>query len=373
MSGRFVPSRALAVARKEVMHIRRDPFTLALAIGLPVVLVVFFGFVIDYNFRDIRIAVQDRDHTRQSRQLVQTFAASGYFIVQAPREGVTPVTEVESERAAAAMVVDPEFGRKVSSGAGARVQILVDGTDNLKAGVVTGYLNGILSAATAAITGSAPRPAVEIVTRFLYNPELNTRWFVVPGLMVIVTGLLSIFLTALTVAREWENGSMELLLSTPVRPLEMIAGKILPYVVLVLCGIVFVYVFARFIFGVPFEGSYLLFGCSCLLFIGASLAQGLLISIITRRQQRAMQMAMIMGLLPAMLLSGFIFPIESMPLFFRGLTMILPPRWFMQIIRGIVLKGSRLADLWVPFAVLSAMNVVLIAVAAKRFKRDIEP
>jgi ABC-2 type transport system permease protein len=373
MKERFAFSRARAIARKEVMHILRDPFTLAMAVGIPVILVVFFGFAIDYNFRDIRIVVQDQDHTRQSRALAQTLAASGYFLVEAPREGVTPVTEVESERVSAAMVINPEFGRKVAAGEGARVQIVVDGTDNLKAGVMTGYLNGILGAVTKKLTGATPQTPIELVTRFVYNPELNTQWFVVPGLMVIVTGLLSIFLTALTVAREWENGSMELLLSTPVQPLEVIAGKIMPYIALGFAGIAFVYLFARFIFGVPFEGSYFLFGFSCLFFIGASLAQGLLISIVTRQQQRAMQLSMLAGLLPAMLLSGFVFPIESMPLFFRYLTMILPARWFMVIIRGVILKGAGIVDLWGPFAALVIMNVVLILIAKKRFKRDIEP
>jgi ABC-2 type transport system permease protein len=373
MKERFTMARALAIARKEVMHILRDPFTLAIAIGVPVLLVVFFGFVIDYNYRDIRIAVFDQDHTRESRQLTETFAASEYFIMRAPAAGAAAVREVESERSSGALIIDPKFGRRVASGQGAVAQVLVDGTDNLKSGVITGYLSGIMTAAVKKLTGTAAQNPIEIVTRFVYNPELNTQWFVVPGLIVIVTGLLSIFLTALTIAREWENGSMELLLSTPVLPLEVIVGKILPYVFLGLAGIVLVYVSSRFIFGVPFEGSYLLFVLSCLLFIGASLAQGLLISITTRQQQRAMQFSMLLGILPAMLLSGFVFPIESMPTFFRYLTAVLPPRWFMQIIRGIFLKDAGLVDLWLPFAVLLLMNIVLIAVAKKRFKRDIEP
>jgi ABC-2 type transport system permease protein len=386
MNDSFTISRALAIAKKEVMHILRDPFTIGMAVGIPVVMVVFFGFAIDYNFRDVRIAVFDKDHTRQSRQLIETLSASGYFKVQSPEERATPTSMVENDRSAASMVINPEFGRKALAGRGGstgkgesdftggpEVQILVDGSDNLKTGVVTGYFSGILSAAITKITGSAPASPITVATRFIYNPELNTQWFVVPGLIVIVTGLLSILLTALTVAREWENGSMELLLSTPVQPLEVITGKILPYVVLGLTGIAFVYIFARFIFNVPFQGSYILFTLSCLLFIGVSLAQGILISIMTRQQQRAMQFAMLMGLLPAMILSGFIFPIESMPVFFQYLSLILPARWFMEILRGVFLKGSGIFDLWIAFSVLLFMNVVLIFIAKKRFKRDIEP
>ena len=213
---------------------------------------------------------------------------------------------------------------------------------------------------------------ISFETRYLYNPELNTPWFVVPGLIVIVTGLLSIMMTALTVAREWEHGSMELLLSTPLLPSEVILGKISPYLGLGFINIFMVYSIMRFVFDVPFLGSHALFLLGCFLFISASLAQGLLISVVTRHQQKAMLISIILGLLPAMLLSGFIFPIENMPVFFQYFTMILPPRWFMVLIRGIVLKGAGFMDLFQPFAFLFFMNFIFIRASVKKFKRKVE-
>jgi ABC-2 type transport system permease protein len=229
------------------------------------------------------------------------------------------------------------------------------------------------SLAARKITGHPLPEPVALKTRFLYNPELNSRWFVVPGLMVVVLGILSILLTALTVAREWENGSMELLLSTPVEPVEIILGKLGPYLVLGLGAIAFVYLMARLGFGVPFRGNYLVFFAGCGLFLITYLAQGLLISVLTRRQQLAMQFSMMTGLLPSILLSGFIFPIESMPRFFRILTGALPARWFMIICRDVFLKGSGVFDLRYPFLALGIISVAMVTVSSRNFKKDLEP
>jgi len=372
-NGGVIFARAGAIASKEVMHIVRDPFTLGLAIGIPFILVLFFGFAIDFEFRDMKIAAYDHDGSRASRELLQNFSSSGYFkITQGERPGM-PLFEVESGKAFASLVIPPGFGKTAAKGERASVQVLVDGSDNQKTGIVSGYITGIQLAAARKAAGGQLRNPYELRPRFLYNQTLNTRWFIVPGLIVVVVGLLSILMTALTVAREWENGSMELLLSTPVTPLEVVAGKIAPYVLIGLAGIGLVYSVARIVFGVPFEGSYALFFAACILFISTSLAQGLLISVITRQQQKAMQASMIAGLLPALLLSGFIFPVESMPLFFQYFTVILPPRWFMTIIRTLFLKGNSLSALFIPFMVLLLMNIVFLTAAAKRFKKDVEP
>lgn len=373
MNGRVNMRRALAIGKKEVMHVLRDPFTLAMSIGIPVMLVVFFGFAIDFDFRGIRLALFDGDRTFQSRELSRGFSSTGYFTVLDGESAGQPADDVEQGGAAAALVINRGFGEDILSGVPASAQILVDGSDNQKTGVIVSYIAGVQKAAAGKLTGSAPPEPVHIRTRFLYNPELNTRWFVVPGLIVVVTGLLSILLTALTVAREWENGSMELLLSTPVRPIEIVLGKLMPYAALGLTGIAFVFIIARLVFSVPFEGSYLLFIAACLLFTTASLLQGLVISIIMRQQQKAMQASMITGLLPSLLLSGFIFPVESMPAFFQYFTMVLPPRWFMTVIRTLFLKGNTAQGLFLPFSALVLMNVALAGIAVKKFKKDVEP
>lgn len=367
----FDPHRAYAVARKEVMHVLRDPFTLTLALGLPVMLVTFFGYAIDFEVRNIKLAVSDLDQGPASRRLTEVFYSSGYFVPLGAGAGALGM--LDSGQAAAALFIEPGFSRKVMGGKPVTAQFVMDGSDNSKAAAVMGYLPGIQRAAAGKLTGAAAQEPLSLETRFLYNPELNSRWFTIPGLAAIIIGLLAILLTALTVAREWENGSMELLLSTPVRPMEIIIGKLTPYAVLVLTGVFFVYLASRFIFGVPFAGSHLLFLAACLLYITAALSQGLFISVITRQQQVAMQVSIISGLLPSMLLSGFIFPVESMPVFFRYFTMLLTPRWFMEAARGIFLKGAGLRELAVPFLALAVLSALLLTLALKKFKTDLEP
>jgi ABC-2 type transport system permease protein len=366
-------SRVLAIARKEVMHIIRDPFTAGMALGLPIIMVVYFGFAIDFDFRGVKLAVYDFDNTRQSRQLSDVFLASGYFKLDKGAYPSGMLGEVETEKDFGSMVINSGFGKKVASGIPADVQILIDGSDNQKTGIITRYIGSIQSAAASRFADQPVKAPVEIRTRFMYNPELNTKWFIVPGLIVVVVGLLSILMTSLTVAREWENGSMELLLSTPVEPMEIVLGKIMPYVAIGLIGSALVYVTARAVFGVPFEGSHILLILAILIFITASLAQGILISVTMRQQSRSMQLSFITGFLPSLLLSGFIFPVESMPLFFRILTSVLAPRWFMTIIRALFLKGSTFLELIVPFTALILLGIVPIIAASKRFKKDLEP
>ncbi len=364
--------RAYAIARKEVMHVLRDPFTLTLALGLPVMLVTFFGYAIDYEVKNISLAVLDRDNGPAARRLKEIFSSSGYFHPVDAVAGTGPIGMLDSGRASAALFIAPDFSKDIKSGGSVKAQFVLDGSDNSKAAALMGYLPGIQRAAQARLTGQAPPELISAETRFLYNPELNSRWFTVPGLAAIIIGLLSILLTAMTVAREWENGSMELLLSTPVRPLEIIVGKLAPYGALVLAGVFFVYVVSRLVFGVPFEGSHLLYLAACLLFVTAALSQGLLISVLVRQQQVAMQLGMITGLLPSMLLSGFIFPVESMPKFFRYFTMLLPPRWFMAAARGITLKGAGLHELAVPFLGLGLLSLGMLTLAMVKFKTDLE-
>jgi ABC-2 type transport system permease protein len=369
----FVWRRALAIARKEVFHILRDPTTLGAALVLPVFMVVMFGVAIEFNVKNVALAVSDADRTQSSRSLLDTFGSSGYFLihrVHSPQEGITDVT---AERARAALIIPPRFEQDLFNGRGAEAQILVDGSDNSTVGPVLGYVGSIQTMASRRIGGFNPAPPYEIRTRFLFNPELNSRWFVIPGLTAVVMAILSILLTSLTVAREWENGSMELLLSTPVQPLEIIFGKLAPYGVLGIVAVIFVYVIARTIFGVPFVGSLWVFGLGTLLFLVTYLAQGLLISVITRKQTISMQLAMISGMLPSTLLSGFIFPIESMPKFFQYFTMILPARWFVRIARDTFLKGSSLLELTGPFLALALICTLMILLASRRFKRDLEP
>ena len=369
---RFRPARAVSMARKETRHVLRDPFTLAWALGMPILLVVFFGYAIDFNVEDVHLAVADRDRTRFSRELLEVFGGSGYFDLRPVRAGDRPMGLLDQERTKGVLVVEPGFGRDLGAGEDAGVQILLDGADNSTTGIILGYLEEVRRYALARSDGGAGGP-FRLASRYLFNPEQNSRWFVVPGLAVVVIGLLSIMLTALTVAREWETGSMERLLATPIRPFEIIVGKLLPYLVLVLLSVALVYGIARLQFGIPFRGSHLIYAAGVLLFLTLCLAQGLLISVATRQQMLAMQLGFISGLLPTLLLSGFIFPIESMPDFFQILTMILPPRWFMVISRGLFLKGAGPVQLAVPLGMLALLNLILVGASLRAFKKDLEP
>jgi ABC-2 type transport system permease protein len=372
-AARFSLRRVEAVTRKEIWHIWRDPFTLGMALVLPMILVVIFGIAIDFDVHHAPLAVQDHAQSAASREFIRVFANSGTFRIEpantdGPLEGL-----LRDERAKAVLVIPPQFARDLVIAPQVDAQFLLDGADNTTAGSILTTLTGVQEAANLRLVPGWTPPPATLAIRLLFNPELKTPWFIVPGLAVVVVAIVSILLTALTVAREWENGSMELLLSTPVRPIELIIGKLAPYTIIGLLAVLFIYIVARLGFGVPFRGSHLVLLAGAFLFLSAYLAQGLLISVLTRKQQLSMQFAIVSGLLPSVLLSGFVFPIESMPTPFHYLTMIFPARWFMIISRDLFLKGTNLPDLIGPFSALLLINTFMLSVAVRRFKRDVEP
>lgn len=369
----FVLARCLAIAKKEMYHIIRDPFTLGAAVGLPIFMVIIFGMAIEFNVKDIALAVNDLDKTEISRQLQEAFTSSKYFIAQHADSPQAAIGQITNNTARAALIIPPYFQKELLAGRTGQVQILLDGSDSSTVVPILGYIARIETLAAKRIISFAPELPYELRTRFLFNPELNSRWFVIPGLNVVVMSILSILLTALTVAREYESGSMELLLSTPVQPLEIIIGKLAPYGVLGLLAIAIIYAIGRLIFGVPFIGSHLVFILGSILFLIAYLSQGLLISVTTRNQLLALQMAMMTGLLPTQLLSGFIFPIESMPKAMHYITAILPARWFMQISRDSFLQGTGFLQLWLPFLGLLLFCCLVLFLGVRAFKRDLEP
>lgn len=372
MSEPFDWRRARAIAEKETFHIMRDPFTLTMALGMPILMVVIYGLAMDFNVKNVYLSVSDRDQTQSSRRMVDTFASSGYFVVESTDSPSQVFKNVESEVAKAGLIIPPRFEKDLLAGRNAKAQILLDGADNSTVGPVAGYVGTIQELASRRLVDFDPTSPYEIRTRFLFNSELNSRWFVVPGLTVVVMAILSILLTSLTVAREWENGSMELLLSTPVQPIEIIVGKLTPYGVMGLVAVAMVFVIARVFFGVPFAGNPILFAIGSVLFLVTYLAQGLLISVLARNQMVAVQFAMLTGYLPSQLLSGFVFPVASMPVFFHYFTMIFPARWFMEICRDSFLKEPTFGGLAVPFFAISLICFFMVRLARAKFKGDLE-
>lgn len=370
----FSLTRAKAIFKKEFMHIFRDPFTLIMALLLPFLIVIILGNSIEFNLREIDLAYTDHDHTQASRKLIETFGSSDYFkpySVESPMQGYQ---EIISERAKASLFIPPKFEKDIISGQTGDVQILLDGADNSSVSSITNYLTTINANAIYKILDIPPEKSqlVDFKARYLFNPELNSKWFSIPGISAVIIALVAIMLTSLTICREWEKGSMEMLLSTPTTSMEIILGKIVPYAILSFCGFLIVFLAARIIFGVPFVGSYFTLISGTIFFILNYLAMGLYISIVSKQQQVAVQYASIIGMLPTAMLSGFIFPIEYMPTIYQYLTTVFPARWYVEISRDQFLKGSSIFDLWLPFVVMSVQLAIFIWACMKKFKRNLE-
>lgn len=361
--------RVMSMALKEKHHILRDPYTLAVAILIPVFIVFIFGLIINFDVRDVNVSFQDHDQTISSRRLLKSFSSSGYFVLnQEARYSEEAYTHFESGKSKASVYIPPDFEKKILSGQNAQVQILLDGTDNSIAGILMAYLAKLNEFVNS--EGLSGKSYVH--ERFVFNPELKSSWFVVPGLSAIILSLISVLLTALTVSKEWENGSMELLLSTPVRPIEIIIGKMIPYLVIGLLALSLVMSIALIVFNIPFTGNILAFIFSSIVFLVSCLAQGILISVVAKNQQLSMQIAMLTGLLPSLLLSGFIFPIENMPPFFHYFTSILPARWYIEIGRSMFLKSAGFFDVFFPLIALVVLSLIVVFLAMKKFRPNLE-
>lgn len=372
---RFSMARMKAIFSKEFKHIFRDPFTMLMALMLPLAIVMILGNSIEFNVKSIHMSYYDADRTESSRRLIETFDSSNYFQAAAidnPEHGFDNIVD---ERARVMVSVPPDFEKQILGGGVGHVQVLLDGSDNSSVMAVVNYLNTINQNAYFKIMDvphDVAVPGLSFQTRYLFNPELNSRWFSVPGLSAVIIALVAIMLTTLTICREWERGSMEMLLSTPATSLEIILGKVLPYAILSFVGFILVFIIARLIFGVPFVGNYFVLVLGTLLFILGYLAIGLFISISTHKQDVAIQFACIIGLLPTVVLSGFIFPVEYMSRGYQAFASLFPARFYMEITRDQFLKGSSIIDLWILFALLGAQAAVIIVACLARFKRTLE-
>lgn len=366
--------RVLAVARKETAHILRDPATIYLAIGLPVVMLVVFGYGITFDIDNTAVAVVDHDRSPDSRALLWSLDASPDFVVAA-----TPTDAAQTDRlfraghARAALVLPGDFSHRIRRGEAADIQVLIDGSDGTAAQAVLGNLTGLLLDASAKASGHAtdPRPPLSARVTTLYNPALRSAVFFVPGLIAYVLAICGVLLTALTVAREWERGNMEQLFATPIGRLEIILGKLGPYLVMGGVQALLVVAIGVALFDVPMRGSPATLALGTLLFLLGALSQGLLVSVVTRSQQLATQVGALSSLLPALLLSGFIIPIAGMPWILQALSAVLPARYFMHLIRSVMLKGGGLAEVWPDLLGMAVFTGIVLALATRRFGRRV--
>lgn len=367
--------RTLAMAGKEVQHIRRDVRTLYLALAMPVLMLVLFGFGISFDVDHLELAVVDQDRSTASRELVRHLTAGGEFTVV--HEGTSPeeaLSALRRGRAVAALVVPHGFAQELGRGE-AQVQFLVDGADGNTANQALAKAQALVDVAARRLgPAGAPllSPPVEVRLRTLFNPTGRSALFLVPGLASYLLAIVAVLITALTVAREWERGSMEQLFATPVGRLEIVVGKLLPYLGIGLLQVLLVLTVGAWVFDVPVRGSLAVLGLGALLFLIGMLGQGLFISVVTRNQVVATQVATMTSVLPSMLLSGFIFPIENLPLPLRVLSNLVPARYFVGTLRGVLLRGNGFAELWPQLVALTLFAALMLVAAMARFKRRLD-
>ena len=366
--------RLAAIARKEVTQLRRDRRSLVMAFVVPAFLTLLFGYVMNFDVRDIKLAVLDQDRTSTSRELVDAFTASGYFHVAATigREGDA---EPLLQRGAARMVlvIPAGFSRELATGRGAQVQALVDGGDANTASITLNYAAAITTAWSARVVMrgvSVTRPVVA-ESRVWYNEELKSSNMVVPGLIAVIMMIIAAMLTALTVAREWERGTMEQLAATPVHRVEVVLGKLVPYFGIGLVDVIVAVTIGIVVFEVPFRGSPLFLVFNASLFLVGALGLGIFISAAIKSQLLATQIAMLATYLPSLLLSGLMFDIASMPRFLQLVTTIVPARYFITVLRGVFLKGVGPAVLWGQAVGMLIFATVGLALAVKAFRKEI--
>ncbi len=349
---------------KEANHIFRDPRTLLIIFIMPIIQLLMFGYAMNMEIKSIKLAVYDHNNSVLSRDFINSFKASNTFIVSYPD---TPESQLDklffSRKYMAAIMIPQDFEQDLTRNRKAQVQLIIDASDPNQATMIKAYCSGVVSKFNQ-LEKVSP---IDLRTNIMYNPDMKSAFFFVPGLIAMILVMVSALLTSIAITREKELGTMEQILVSPIRSHEIVIGKVLPYIVLALMDALFILVVGMVIFGVPFRGSFVTFLGFTLLYVLTALSLGLLVSTIAQTQQVAMMMALTMTMLPTIMLSGFIFPIASMPKALQLVTYIVPAKYYLQIIRGIMLKGNNFTQLIKPMLALVIMTIVMLTLAVKRF------
>ncbi|HSF19649.1 MAG TPA: ABC transporter permease [Vicinamibacteria bacterium] len=366
-------TRLLAMARKEVLHLRRDRRSLILAFLLPVLLVVLFGYAISWDVEDIETAVLDHDGSGRSRELLSAFWSSGYFRLVARLERPSEIDALlDRGTIRIALVIPPGFAADLDAGRNAEIQGIVDGTDANTATIALAYARAIVLSYSNRIRVARTRtPPIESRTRVWYNEDLSSKNMIVPGLVAVIMMIIAAMLTSLTIAREWERGTMEQLVATPVGRLEVVVGKLLPYLAIGVMDVVGVSLVGVLLFDVPFRGSVALLMMLSLAFLIGALGLGMFISAVAKSQLLATQLAMVATFLPAFLLSGFMYDIAVMPKPLLAFTYLVPARYFLVVTRGIFLKGVGIEVLRVQGLLMIFFAVIGLFAATIVFKKEL--
>lgn len=363
-----------AFVKKEFYHIFRDRRTLTILFGMPIVQVIMFGFAITNEIKDARIVVFDQSKDESTQQITSKLLSSGYFLLDKQLGSADEMEQVFREgKTKLAVVYGPNFGEGFRRGSGANVQLIADASDPNTATVLIAYATAIIRGWQADKIGIRELPiAIKTEYQMSYNPELKGVFLFVPGVMTMILMMVSTLMTSIAVAREKELGTMEVLLVSPLNPTVIIIGKVIPYLGLGMINAGIIVLLSYLVFGIPIFGSPLLLMAECLLFVVTSLAMGIMISTVANSQQTAMLFSLSILMLPTILLSGYIFPIENMPVLLQVISNIVPAKWFIIIVKGIMLKGSNFWAIWRESAVLLGMASVFILVSIYRFRVRLE-
>ena len=366
--------RFIGFIKKEFYHIFRDRRSLFILFGMPIAQILLFGFAITNEINNVDIAILDRSKDANTQEIINKISASKYFSIKQMIEREADIASVfQKGHVKAVLNFEKDFNQKLIINKKATVQIITDATDPNTANTISNYVNAILQQYQKQLNKDITI-IYQIVpeTRMVYNPELKSVYMFVPGVMTIILMLVSAMMTSISITREKELGTMEILLVSPLKPFQVIIGKVFPYIFLSIINAIVIVLLSIFIFNMPVQGSLFLLAMESILFIISALALGILISTISSSQQTAMMISLMGLMLPVILLSGFIFPITSMPWILQVISNIIPAKWFIIILKGIMLKGVGLPFIWKETLILFGMTVFFIGLSVKKYKIRLE-
>jgi len=358
--------------RKEFLHIFRDPRTLLILFGMPIAQIMIFGYVVTNEIKDIPIAILDQSKDQATREISNKLISSGYFKLVM---NLTSLNEVEPAMKKGnikeVIVFEPDFRKKLESGIPGSVQVIADASDPNTANLIVNYTFGIMQDYMTQYQQGKPNNIVPEV-RMIYNEGLKGVYMFVPGTMALILMLISAMMTSISISREKELGTMEVLMVSPIKPFQIVVGKVIPYIGLSFINAVVIILLGFFVFGLPVKGSLILLLLESLLFICLALSLGILISTVSNSQMVAMFISLLGLMLPTILLSGFIYPIENMPVVLQWISNLMPPKWFIIVVKNIMIKGEGWQFIWKETLIMMSMTAFFLLVAIRKFKIRLE-
>lgn len=366
--------RFIGFVNKEFYHIFRDKRSMFILFGMPIAQIMLFGFAITNEINNVNIAILDQSKDTETQQIIRKINASDYFHIEQEIQHENQIEAVfKKGKIKAVLVFENDFIKKIQTQKQANVQVITDATDPNIANTITNYVNAILQNYSQELNkNKQPNYQIQPQTQLYYNPELKSVFTFVPGVMTVILMLVSAMMTSISITREKELGTMEVLLVSPLKPFQVIIGKVFPYIFLSVINATVILLLGVFVFKMPIEGSLILLALESILFIITALSLGILISTVAHSQQTAMMMSLMGLMLPVIILSGFIFPISSMPLPLQIISNIIPAKWFIIIIKAIMLKGATIGVIWKETLILFGMTLFFILLSVKKYKIRLE-